>query len=272
MPPTAVHGLIGFIFGRAIKQRASHHRSSDILFGAVMGSVIPDLDLVLLAMPTAIYTLLSTGSPDWEAAEAVHRTITHSLISILIIFFLSLVLMARKQARLLQFQARNGKVFSMNIAHVLLGISIGMLIHSTADLFYVSDVALFWPLLPDRYSVVNISFFKLDSFMQRMFAIFDSLPEPFWWLFFVFWSHRATQNFSPVDRKWMVVAVGFLAWICAFFIMALFIPNDLTEPLLTIFLAGAIWMYLLTPFVVWHYKELFYWNDLIQEKDNTIVN
>lgn len=259
MPPTAVHGLIGWIIGKTTaKITHVEKHEADMITGAVLGSVVPDLDLIFLSMPIALYSLLVTGSVDWESASVVHRTITHSILTIMIILLLSRWLIARRRDLALTFHSRGGQRFAMNIPFVLLGMSIGMFFHSLADLFYIGDIALFWPLLANRYSVVNVPLSDVDISTQLMFAIVDSAPEPFWWLLFIWWTHQRYHNISTTERRWLALAIGYLAYITAFFIMALLNPPDLTELLLTAFLAGAIWMYLLTTVVVWQYKELFY--------------
>ncbi len=257
MPPTAVHGMIGYVLGKTQSKKNKDH-APDLIFGSIIGSVAPDLDLLLLSMPIALYTFV-TGKIDWELAASAHRTITHSFITISVIFLLGIFLKKKKRHQLqVTFTSRNGKMLKINVPTLLLGIVLGMSFHSIADLFYVSDVALFWPIIPTRLSIFNIDFFELDPFIQRMFAIFDSLPEPLWWLGFVWWSHRIHQNFNRKDKYWILLASGYLLLFFISVAIAFVLPDHHTETFLSILLIPGIWMYLLTTVVVWQYKEIFY--------------
>ncbi len=249
--------MIGFLTGRLFHTKSRNQGKSDIFLGLVLGSVAPDLDLVLLSTPIAMYMLLK-GTIDWNEVSTVHRTVTHSMITSIVILGISFLLMRSQRMSHLNFQTLDHEPLTINLPLLLLGFSIGMTMHALTDLFYISDVALFWPILPNRQSFFHVSFFSLDPFFQRIFIILDVLPEPAWWLTLVLWSHRTKNNLSSNDRKWLVLATIYLAFIIAFLIVAFFIPNEFTEPFLILFLSLTIWMYILTVLVVWHYKELFY--------------
>ncbi|QUL98391.1 MAG: metal-dependent hydrolase [Candidatus Fermentithermobacillus carboniphilus] len=124
MAQSGFHGLIGL--GLAKSGHWKMHRSDtesrqSFAFGFVVGNVIPDADL----LPLAITYLF-----DPALAMRMHRTATHSLVVIGLFTLISLALARTRRAR-----------------YLFLGSALGAVCHSLVDIaVWFSGVDLLWPL------------------------------------------------------------------------------------------------------------------------------
>lgn len=117
MAQIGIHGMVGVAVRKWVPGRTW------LMLGIVLGSLVPDLDN--LAVAVATITRHST--------DGLHRTLTHSLVfvvSILVIFYLI-------------SKATGNK----NWQNLGLGLGLGVLMHILLDLLlWFNGVALFWPL------------------------------------------------------------------------------------------------------------------------------
>lgn len=125
MAQNGLHGLIGLTLTRMTSKDA-HEPGSAIVaksfaYGFVTGNVLPDVDLAALGI-TYLF--------DSKLAMRMHRTATHSLITIAIVTLLGLLLSTTK----------GGKSYFR-------GLGTGMLVHSFVDIFlWLSSIDILWPL------------------------------------------------------------------------------------------------------------------------------
>ncbi|MHA2305178.1 MAG: metal-dependent hydrolase, partial [Candidatus Hodarchaeales archaeon] len=135
MPPTGLHGLLGLFIASKIKPDHKYSR-----LGVVWGSVMPDLDLI-----GSVLIFIFTGG-NIEVPIAFHRSITHSLILIALIFIIAFI----------------GRYMALDKQKIyfpfILGLSSGMFFHVILDMFYFSGVTLFWPLQPITEKIIIIPF------------------------------------------------------------------------------------------------------------------
>jgi membrane-bound metal-dependent hydrolase YbcI (DUF457 family) len=117
MAQAGMHGLVGM----AVRKMAG--KKEWLLLGILLGSFIPDMDNVGVAVATL------TKMP----TEGIHRTMTHSVFfmaAVVIVFYL--IGQWKKDTRW---------------SNLGLGLGLGMLLHSLLDLLiWFNGVALFWPL------------------------------------------------------------------------------------------------------------------------------
>jgi hypothetical protein len=109
--------------------------SEPLAVGITLGAMLPDIDMY----PTAVVFLL--GRPD--LIYVMHRTLTHSLLAILIVAGLGMVLRRRSAAA----------------AWACWGLALGMLTHVTLDAFFwFAPLDLFWPFshLPPGKPVLQV--------------------------------------------------------------------------------------------------------------------
>ena len=116
MPQVGLHGLVGMLTRKAVG------RKELLLLGILLGSFIPDMDNVGVAVAT-LAKLPTAG---------IHRTLTHG------VFFMAVVVLA------VYLFGRVKKEPSWS--NLALGLGLGMLLHSLLDLLiWFNGVALFWP-------------------------------------------------------------------------------------------------------------------------------
>jgi membrane-bound metal-dependent hydrolase YbcI (DUF457 family) len=123
MPQNGFHGLVGLAVAKGVTPRAPAAAAQPLAVGITLGAMLPDIDMY----PTAVVFLL--GRPD--LIYVMHRTLTHSLLAILIVAGLGAVLRRRSTAG----------------AWACWGLSLGMLTHVFLDAFFwFAPLDLFWPL------------------------------------------------------------------------------------------------------------------------------
>ena len=121
MAQAGLHGLVGM----AVKKMAG--KKEWLLLGILLGSFIPDMDNVGVAVATL------TKMPIAEGVGGIHRTLTHSVffaVAVIAVFYL--ISQSKKETRWLNLG---------------LGLGLGILLHSLLDLvLWFNGVALFWPI------------------------------------------------------------------------------------------------------------------------------
>lgn len=125
MAQNGLHGLIGLTLTRATGKTA-HEPGKAIVaksftYGFVTGNVLPDIDLVALGV-TYLF--------DSELAMRMHRTATHSVLTIAVVTLSGILLSTTKGGR-----------------SYFRGLGTGMLVHSFVDIFlWLSSIDILWPL------------------------------------------------------------------------------------------------------------------------------
>ncbi|MHA2226581.1 MAG: metal-dependent hydrolase [Candidatus Hodarchaeales archaeon] len=192
MPPTGFHGLLGLLLASGLNQK--HHR---LRIGIVTGSVIPDLDLI-----GSIILFLFTSN--LEISVNFHRSITHSLTIMFLIFGLTSVTSFFSQS-------------ARNFLPYIIGGLIGALIHVILDLFYFDGVSLFWPLQPFgiRNNIIPFTYIDLpsiyNSLLTKIISILDGFFEIIFYLSFAFLANRYTTN-QELNLSWCSNKVTIHHW------------------------------------------------------------
>jgi membrane-bound metal-dependent hydrolase YbcI (DUF457 family) len=172
MPPTGFHGILGLLLCFRIDRKHKNFR-----IGLVWGLVIPDLDL----LGSALIFLLTLNT---DLTLAFHRSLTHSLITIICILGM---------AFLLQFKWPKARTTYFPL---VLGIISGMILHISLDMFYWDGVSILWPLQPfgERITIITFTYKDLsplyNSLSSKLIAIVDGHFEL---LFFLFLSYLANK-------------------------------------------------------------------------------
>lgn len=175
MPPTGFHGLLGLLLASKLNQK--HHK---LRIGVVAGSVVPDLDLI----GSIILFLLTSNQ---EVAVGFHRSITHSLVILVLILGLTFVISF--------FSQTTRSLFPFIIGYVL-----GVFLHIILDLFYFDGVTLLWPLQPfgERTRIIPFTYEDLSpayNFLAaKIIGIFDGHFEFIFYLVFVHLSQKYHTN------------------------------------------------------------------------------
>ena len=153
MAQAGLHAYLAYSLRKKIPQKKW------FLFAFILGSVIPDVDIIL----TSIYSIFI---PIEKSILLTHRTFTHSIFSYVIIYLLFLIAYeVTKRKKYLYFGN---------------GIFAGLLLHLTVDIFlWFDSVHLLWPLPTER---LNIWYF-MDSIKPLYKKIFLALEFIFFRLF-----------------------------------------------------------------------------------------
>ena len=190
MVPTAFHGLLGLIIASRLNHRYSYTR-----IGLVAGSVLPDLDLIGSVLIFAL-------TANTDLTIAFHRSVTHSIVVILSVLFISfLASLWYESARLIYFP-------------FILGLVGGMLIHITLDLFYFDGVTLFWPLQPLDARIIILPFTYNDlspmynSLLAKILGTLDGHAELVLYIVFAQLANRYQTdqeiNFGWASRRFKI--------------------------------------------------------------------
>ena len=178
MPQVGIHGMVGMATRKWLGAREW------LLLGAMLGSFVPDMDNVgvavatLMKMPTA----------------GIHRAMTHS------VFFMSAVVLV------FYFIGRWKKEERWNNLGV--GLGLGILLHSLLDLIlWFNGVALFWPLGGKINFWANT--IPPEGFMKFMDpAEFLCLGLYLWLLGSWARKHNTDSEFMNMHRVWMWLEFG----------------------------------------------------------------
>ncbi len=124
---------------------------SGIFFGLILGSVIPDSDLIVSSLSFLVTFDTATG-------KLIHRTLTHSLVFIMPVILVGAVGMAirirdyggdkKKGGDEVRGDERGEYIFPF-----ILGLGIALALHTFLDLFYLVGVKLFFPISLDEFFI-----------------------------------------------------------------------------------------------------------------------
>lgn len=187
MAQAGLHGLVGLAIRKWMPKKEG------LILGILLGSLIPDMDNLAVAVATA--AKLST--------EGLHRTFTHSLFTVIIVFLaFTLVSLLTNKSRWLYLGT---------------GLAIGMVLHILLDLLLWFDgVALLWPIQLQ----VNIwRWFTPPDWLAKLLQTGEFL---FLALFFIALEAAAKNNKTDLEylRTLRVWIFGFLGWFILFTVMA----------------------------------------------------
>ncbi len=212
MPQAGIHGLVGMATRKWTGKREW------FLLGAMLGSFVPDLDNLGVAVATL------TKMP----TEGIHRTATHSvffIVAVVAVFYL----------------IGQGKK-DMRWNNLGLGLGLGILLHILLDLIlWFNGVSMFWPLGGEVNFWTN--FTPPEWFMKFM--------DPTEFLFFALylwtlgvWARKASTDseFLKTHRVWLIVEI-------ALFVIFTPLAYIMTKGYLTIFGALYLFSLLMTFFV-----------------------
>jgi membrane-bound metal-dependent hydrolase YbcI (DUF457 family) len=204
MAQAGMHGLVGM----AVRKMAG--RQEWLLLGILLGSFIPDMDNVGVAVATL------TKMP----TEGIHRTMTHSLFfmaAVVIVFYV--IGQMKKDARW---------------KNLGLGLGLGILLHSLLDLLiWFNGVNLFWPLGGE------INFWANTTPPEWFMKFMDPAEFLFFGLFLwalETWARKARTDgeFMKTHRIWLIVEA-------ALFVIFTPLAYIMTKGFLTIF--GAFYLF-----------------------------
>ena len=194
---TGLHGLVGIGVALATRGRTvlGDDGTRTMRFGIVWGPILPDVDLLV-----SIVIIAAGGN--MQQALAPHRTLTHSLFTILAIALIGLLLW------------RIG--VSKSIGGGLFGIAVGMFLHVLLDLPYEVGVSFLWPLATQRFGL----FWALPG----IWAYLDQTLDFLFAAIFFYALHVLARNYKTHERLLIPAAVASLI---AFIGM---VAYDLTAP------------------------------------------
>lgn len=204
MAQAGMHAMVGML------TRKMTGRREWLLLGVLLGSFIPDMDNVGVAVATL------TGS----STAGIHRTATHSVFFVVgLVAAFYLLAQWKREARW---------------NNLGLGLGLGILLHSLLDLLiWFNGVELFWPLGGEVNFWANVT--PPEWFMKFM--------DPAEFLFFGLylwalgsWARKANTDggFMGKQRAWM--------WLeFALFVIFLPLAYLMTKGFLTIF--GALYLF-----------------------------
>lgn len=212
MAQAGMHGLVGM----AVRKLAG--RKEWLLLGILLGSFIPDMDNVGVAVATL------TKMP----TDGIHRTMTHSVFfmaAVVIVFYL--IGQMKKDARW---------------NNLGLGLGLGILLHSLLDLaIWFNGVNLFWPLGGE------INFWANTTPPEWFMKFMDPAEFLFFGLFLWAlgtWAHKASTDveFMKTHRIWLILEA-------ALFVIFTPLVYIMTKGFLTIFGAFYLFSLFMTFFV-----------------------
>jgi len=212
MAQAGMHGLVGM----AVRKLAG--RKEWLLLGILLGSFIPDMDNVGVAVATL------TKMP----TDGIHRTMTHSVFfmaAVVIVFYL--IGQMKKDARW---------------NNLGLGLGLGILLHSLFDLaIWFNGVNLFWPLGDE------INFWANTTPPEWFMKFMDPAEFLFFGLFLWAlgtWARKASTDgeFMKTHRAWLILEA-------ALFVIFTPLVYIMTKGFLTIFGAFYLFSLFMTFFV-----------------------
>ena len=204
MAQAGIHALVGMVV------RKSTGRKEWLLFGILLGSLIPDMDNVGVAAATLMKAPI----------EGIHRTATHSLffvVAVIIVFYL--LGLWKKDARW---------------TNLGFGLGIGTLLHILLDLLiWFNGVQLLWPLAGE------VNFWAKSAPPEWFMKFMD--PAEFLFIGLYLWAlgtwargAKTDGDFMKTHRVWLILQ---------FVLFAIFTPLAyfMTKGFLTIF--GALYLF-----------------------------
>tara|TARA_X000001036_G_scaffold253628_1_gene236052 strand:+ start:3039 stop:3749 length:711 start_codon:yes stop_codon:yes gene_type:complete len=194
MAQSGIHAFSGIVVSKFLKNKKWFIPSF------IFGSILPDIDVLF----AAILFLFGTNIFD---AEAIHRTFTHSLFTIVIIYFifLSISEITSKQ---------KFKVIGK-------GICLGMILHCILDIFlWFSSISLLWPIQPYLIQPIDIwgnMVFKNEQAIRKILLALEFIMFRFYGWFLI---NKAIQSIYIQNCIWFVKYIS--RWIKIEFIIFLF--------------------------------------------------
>jgi membrane-bound metal-dependent hydrolase YbcI (DUF457 family) len=204
MAQAGLHGLIGMLTRKVVGKKEW------LLLGVLLGSFIPDMDNVGVAVATL------TKMP----TVGIHRTLTHS------VFFMAAVVLVFYLLGQVKKEARWGSLG--------LGLGLGMLLHSLLDLLiWFNGVALFWPF------PVWINLWANTTPPEWFMKFMDPAEFLFFGLYLWMlgtWARQSSTDggFLKMQRIWMILEFGL-------FVIFTPLAYIMTKGFLTIF--GALYLF-----------------------------
>jgi len=195
---TGLHGLVGIGVALATRGRTflGDAGTRTMRFGIVWGPLLPDVDLLI-----SIVIIAAGGN--MQQAVAPHRTLTHSLFTILALALVGLLLWRTR--------------WSESVGGGLFGIAVGMLIHILLDLPYEVGISLLWPLATERFGLIWA--------LPGIWAYLDQTMDFLFAAIFFYALHKLAKKYKTRERLLIPSAVASIA---AFLGM---VAYDLTAPL-----------------------------------------
>ena len=133
-----VHLLSGLIL-------ASFTKRKELKLGAVIGSILPDFDIIITA-----FAYLAIG----ERAADLHRSFSHSLLFLVVVSGIVVSLRFIPQIR---------KKTSYDFVGLGIGLGAGILVHCFLDMFYLYGVQFLWPFYPELIGYPIAPFESFDT-------------------------------------------------------------------------------------------------------------
>ena len=204
MAQAGMHGLVGM----AVRKMTG--RKDWLLLGILLGSVIPDMDNLGVAVATVAKM----------TTEGIHRTMTHSIffaIAVAVVFYII-------------GQAKKAERWS----NLGLGLGLGILLHSLLDfVLWFNGLEFFWPLGGE------INFWANSTPPEWFMKFMDPAEFLFFGLFLWAlgnWARKFNTNseFLKMQRVWMILEF-------ALFVIFTPLVYLMTKGYLTIF--GAFYLF-----------------------------
>ncbi len=179
------HLILAWLLGKAIeyfrKQRFSYLDWAFLLGG----SIVPDLDHL-------------PGLFSFDTIHNFHRTVTHSLVFMVVVGFVVYLISLRYQKQYPVLNKLDPQRLDPQCFAVL--IMLGIATHLIADIFLPPGIQLFWPSLWTIYPKLTFPFLYL--------AKFPGIPSIFTQLTFLRWE----MLLATIDMGLGVLWVGWLWW------------------------------------------------------------
>ena len=203
MAQAGIHALVGLAF-RKVTPRWEY-----LVLGLVLGNLLPDADNLAVAVATV--AKLPT--------EGLHRTFTHSLFTVALIFLIFWLVSALTRKR---------KWFNLG-----LGLSLGVLMHILLDLLvWFNGVAILWPLPTWVNLWTNVQTpVWWDKLMMPIEFLF--LAIFFWGLMVLARKGNSDTGFLKTLRFWTIVQM-------VLFVTFLILVYTMSAGFMTIF--GAVYL------------------------------
>ena len=231
MAQSGIHAFSGIILSKLFKQEKWFAPS------LMLGSILPDVDILF----SAIAFLFGASIIE---AEGMHRTFTHSIFTVLIIY---LVFLSIKEIKSDEKFKIIGK-----------GICIGMAMHIILDVFlWFNDISLLWPLQPYLINPINIwenISLSHSPILKKILLAFEFIMFRLygWFLINQFISIKNMYN-SPIwfikyVTKW--IKIEFILFITFLLLIYININIDIYMILFTLMYIPSLMMALLSTYVL----------------------
>jgi len=232
MPTLGMHALIGFTLGSQTNNKIK-------TLALVFGSLIPDVDLIV----GVLAYLLPGGSID--LAKHIHRSWSHSLITISLILVVGLILTELSKRNTLT----NKKL--VYLSSFLPFMALGMLIHSFADVLYIGyyshidaldptynpGVELFWPVLTERFALLPI---EVDDLIYNFLITSDFLTDSLLLYFPII--YLAFRNATSIKYRKSILFLSIVDFVIFFSLtlVSLLVPLPTDDMIFIAYLPGVL--------------------------------